>query len=107
MTHGVHDMGGEEAGPIDMTEHKLSDFDLHVDALMMLLIHPNQGAFRVDALRRTIEEYGRQDYDSKTYYERWLGAISKLVVEQGIVTEAEIEAKLAELSGDGGGGAGA
>lgn len=94
----VHDMGGETAGPIDLTEHALSDFDKHVDALLMLLIHPNQGAFKVDALRRAIEEYGRQDYDTLTYYERWLGAIRKLVVEQDILSDAEIEAKIAELA---------
>lgn len=93
----VHDMGGETAGPIDLTEHDLSDFDKHVDALLQLLIHPNQGAFKVDALRRAIETYGRQDYDTLTYYERWLGAVRKLVVEQDIVTEAEIEARIAKI----------
>lgn len=95
----VHDMGGESAGPIDMAEHDLSDFDKHVDAMLMLLIHPNQGAFKVDALRRAIEEYGRQDYDTLTYYERWLGAIRKLVVEQDILSESEIEARIAALGG--------
>ena len=100
----VHDMGGAPAGAIDLTEHALSDFDKHVDALLMLLIHPSQGAFKVDALRRAIEEYGRQDYDTLTYYERWLGAIRKLVVEQDILSESEIEARIAAL-GDGNGGA--
>lgn len=107
MTQNVHDMGGQEAGPIDLTEHALSDFDKHVDAMLMLLIHPNQGAFQVDALRRAIETYGRQDYDTLTYYERWLGAIRKLVVEQDILGEAEIVARIAELkAGDAAGSPG-
>ena len=99
----AHDMGGETAGAIDLTEHELSDFDKHVDALLMLLIHPSQGAFKVDALRRAIETYGRMDYDTMTYYERWLGAIRKLVVEQDILSEAEIEARIAALGGKEGG----
>ncbi len=99
MTRGVHDIGGLQAGEIDRSEHALSPFDQRVDAMLMLLIHPNQGAFKVDALRRAIETYTQQDYDTLSYYERWLGAVRKLVVEQDIVTDDEIAAKLAEVRG--------
>jgi|TARA_B110000467_G_C18137822_1_gene377023 hypothetical protein len=94
---GVHDIGGQDAGPIDLSDHALSSFDQRVDAMLMLLVHPNRGAFRVDALRRAIESYRQQDYDSLSYYERWLGAVRKLVVEQDILSEEEIAAKIAEL----------
>jgi len=95
---GVHDIGGQTAGPLDLSEHALSSFDQRVDAMLMLLVHPNQGAFRVDALRRAIESYRQQDYDSLTYYERWLRAIRELVVEQDILSEDEITAKISELA---------
>jgi len=94
---GAHDLGGLPGGPIDRSEHELSLFEQRVDALLMLLVHPERGAFKIDALRRAIEEYNKQDYDSLTYYQRWLGAIRKLVVEQDILTEEEIEAKVTEL----------
>ena len=89
---GVNDIGGQAAGPLDLSEHALSSFDQRVDAMLMLLVHPNRGAFRVDALRRAIESYRQQDYDSLTYYERWLRAIRELVVEQDILSEDEITA---------------
>jgi len=95
---GVNDIGGQAAGPLDLSEHALSSFDQRVDAMLMLLVHPNRGAFRVDALRRAIESYRQQDYDSLTYYERWLRAIRELVVEQDILSEDEITAKISELA---------
>lgn len=93
----VHDVGGLDFGPIDRAEHDPALWEKRVDAMLSLLIGPKKAAFKVDALRRTIEDYGQQAYDATTYYEKWVRAIRNLIVEQEIVTRGEIESKVAEL----------
>lgn len=93
----VHDLGGLPGGPIDRHEHNLTLYEKRVDALLMLLAGPKRGIFRVDALRRAIEEYAQTEYDGLPYYNRWIKAIRNLLVEQEVLSENEIAAKCAEI----------
>ncbi|UCE32055.1 MAG: nitrile hydratase subunit beta [Burkholderiales bacterium] len=95
---GPHDIGGLDLGPIDRTEHPRTLYEMRVDALLMLLTHPNLGAFRVDALRRAIESYSQLEYENLPYYDRWIKAIRGLLVEQGILTDAQIDARVAAIA---------
>lgn len=95
MTRGPHDLGGRPAGAVDRIEHERTFFEQRVDAMLKLLSHPEHGHFTVDALRRAIESLSDDEYRRLGYYERWLRAIRRLVVERGLLTDAEIEAKLA------------
>jgi hypothetical protein len=95
MTRGPHDLGGRPAGPIDLAEHERSLFEQRVDAMLKLLTHPVRGQFTVDALRRAIESLSEAEYRELGYYERWLVAMRRLVVERGLVTDAEIDERLA------------
>jgi hypothetical protein len=95
--HSVHDVGGRPAGPIDRTEHPRTLYEQRVDALLMTLVNPACGAFKVDALRRAIESYGVAEYEHLPYYDRWMRAIRILLVEQGVLTDAEIDARIAEI----------
>ena len=97
MTRGVHDVGGEPAGPIDRSEHERTFFDQRVDAMMRLLVHPVNGQFTHDAMRRVVESLSREDYFSLSYYERWVHVIHQLALETDLLTEAEIAEKLAAL----------
>lgn len=92
-----HDLGGLELGPIDRHEHPRTLFEMRVDAMLMLLTHPSCGAFKVDAMRRAVENYSRLDYEQLPYYQRWLKAIRQLLVEQGVLTDEAIDARLALL----------
>lgn len=96
----VHDIGGLDLGPVDRTEHDLALWEKRVDAMLILLTGPGKGVFKVDALRRVIEDYGQQQYDTTAYYEKWIRAIRNLLVEQEILTKAEIEAKIAAVEQD-------
>jgi hypothetical protein len=93
----MHDMGGLAAGPVDKDEHDPSLAERRVDALMSLLMSPAVGAFNVDEMRRTIESLPREVYERHDYYERWLLTIESLLVEKGVLTRAEIEARIAAL----------
>jgi Nitrile hydratase beta subunit, N-terminal len=93
----AHDVGGLEFGPIDREEHDLALWEKRTDAMLRLLVGPQKRAFTVDGMRRVIEDYGQQQYDRTTYYEKWIRAVRNLVVEQEIVTREEIEARMAEV----------
>lgn len=94
----VHDAGGLDFGAIDRTEHDLALWEKRVDAMLVLLVGPKKGAFKIDGMRRVIEDYGQQQYDATTYYEKWIRAIRNLLIEQEIVTQAEVEAKVAAVA---------
>jgi Nitrile hydratase beta subunit, N-terminal len=91
----THDVGGLEFGPIDRHEHDLALWEKRTDAMLILLVGAKRRAFAIDAHRRVIEDYGQQEYDRTTYYEKWIRAIRNLLVEQEIVTREEIDAQLA------------
>ena len=93
----IQDIGGLDFGPIDRHEHDPALWEKRTDAMLMLLVGPKKGAFKIDAMRRTIESYNQQDYDRIGYYDKWIRAIRNLIVEQEIVSAEEIEARMAEL----------
>lgn len=93
----VHDVGGLDFGPIDRHEHDLALWEKRVDAMLILLVGPKKGAFKIDAMRRVIEDYGQQEYDRTEYYEKWIRAIRNLVVEQEILSREEIDKRVADV----------
>lgn len=110
---GVHDLGGRPAGPVERDEHAVSFFEKRVDAMVMLMVNPAMGVFRVDALRRAIESNSEETYTSLTYYEKWLNALRDLLIEQQVVDADALAARIAEIeareaaSGDAASGGGA
>ena len=93
----VHDVGGLDFGAIDRTEHDPAQWEKRVDA-MMNLVFAKKKLWTVDAMRRTIEDYGQQTYDSTEYYEKWVRAMRNLLVEQEVLNKAEIDAKMVEVA---------
>lgn len=93
----VNDIGGLPAGAIDRSEHAVTLFEQRVDALLMLLTNRKVGIFEVDALRRAIEENSAGDYERLGYYDKWIRAISRLLVEQEVLEATEIEAKVEKI----------
>jgi Nitrile hydratase beta subunit len=94
----VHDVGGLDFGPVDRHEHDLALWEKRVDAIAILMVGRKAQAYTLDAKRRVIEDYGEQQYDATTYYEKWIRSIRNLMVEQDIATPAEIEAKMADVA---------
>ena len=94
---GVHDMGGDAAGPIDRHEHEPSLTERRIDAMMLLMRDRKRHLWLTDENRRTIESMAPGDYEAAGYYERWLYALRGLLVEKGVLTKAEIEERLASV----------
>ena len=92
----VHDRGGwPDDTPIDRTEHEYSDWERRVDAVHQVL--GAQGIRTTDEMRRAIESLPPEQYEVLSYYEKWTAALEILLIEKGILTAAEIDAKAAEL----------
>jgi hypothetical protein len=93
----ISDLGGLAAGTIDISEHQPSLSERRIDAMMMLLRKKPRAFWVTDENRRTIESLEPKTYEESAYYERWVLAIRALLIEKGVLSEAEIEAKLAEV----------
>jgi len=89
-----HDMGGLPAGPIERSEHDYAHWEKCVDALQVLLSAPERRLLRVDELRRQIEGLGPGAYDAMSYYERWIAAITRVLLERGVLTADELGRKM-------------
>ena len=92
-------MGGLPGGPVEQTEHILAPWEKRVDALTMALSAPKVGkrAFYVDERRDKIETMGEDKYESLTYYELWMASVAGVLVDKGLLTDEEIDAKMAEI----------
>lgn len=97
MSKPFHDLGGDAAGPIERDEYEPTFFEKRIDAMLTLLSDGKRRLIRVDEHRRTMESFGEDFYFSLSYYERWLHSITLLMLEKGIVTRDELEARKDEM----------
>jgi nitrile hydratase len=93
MERAHHDRGGWPTdAPIDRAEHELADWEILMDAVVGAL--GRRGAMNVDELRRGIESMPRAQYESATYYERWLFAAEAILAEKEILAPGELDARV-------------
>ena len=92
---GPHDIGGLEAGPVDISPHDMSVWEKQIDAMNQLLAQ--KGIRRTDENRAAIETLGHDAYDKLSYYERWTAALARILIDKGVLTQDEIDAKVASL----------
>ncbi len=97
MMRGHHDMGGLPAGPVELSEHDHALWEKRVDALMVLLSQKGRQLLTVDELRRNIESIGGDAYETMSYYERWIFAITQTMIQRGVVSIDELNRKMAEV----------
>ena len=86
-------MGGSPGGPIDRGQHEVEDWERLADAINGAL--GARGLQSTDELRRSIESL--EDYRDLSYYERWVAATEKLLVEKGVLSSNEIDERAAEI----------
>ena len=96
----AHDRGGwPDDTPINRSEHEYSDWERRVDAVHQVL--GQQGIRTTDEMRRAIESLPPERYEALSYYEKWTAALELLLIEKGILTAEEVDAKTAELRAQG------
>ncbi len=96
---GPHDVGGLPAGPVDPEAHVPTDWDKMIDGTLMALV--KRGVTRPDEMRRCVEQLGAEGHARLFYYERWCAALMRIVIEKGLVTQDEIDARVSELQQSG------
>lgn len=96
-SRGHHDMGGLPAGKVKATEHDYALWEKRVDAMMVLLSDARRRLMNTDMLRRGIESLPADAYERMSYYERWIHSITTMMLERGVVTRAELDARIARL----------
>lgn len=91
---GAADIGGDKAGAVDTVDHGMKFWERQANGLRSVL----QRIKRVttDELRRAAEDLG-DDYAKMEYFERTTAALRTLLLEKGLITEAELKAKMAEV----------
>ncbi len=94
--NGPHDMGGLPAGPMETSEHDLSYWERRIESMLSLCFR--KGLLKDAAeLRHRIEGLGPDAYEKLSYYERWAAALTARLTELDVVSEQEVEAKMAEI----------
>jgi nitrile hydratase subunit beta len=97
--NGVHDLGGMHGmGPIDPEKDEPvfhAEWERRAFGVMMATFAG--GHFNVDEFRHGIEHMDPAEYLRSSYYEHWLHTIEANLIEKGVITREELEAKWAEL----------
>ena len=98
--NGIHDLGGMHGiGPVNPEPDEPvfhEDWERHMFAVMIATFAGGQ--FNVDEFRHAIERMDPAHYLESSYYEHWLHAVETLLVEKGVLTREELDARKAELA---------
>lgn len=92
-----HDVGGDDFGPVPMIDGEYQLWEKRVDAMMRLLSSPDIALMRLDELRRGIETLGEAAYNAEPYYGKWARSLAKIVLEKGVLTQEELDARINAL----------
>lgn len=91
--NNIHDLGGMQgfgAIPIEPDEPVLHQ-DWQATAMALTLAMAAWGRWNLDASRHARERLQPAEYLNFSYYERWIAALTDLMVQRGLVTVQELE----------------
>jgi nitrile hydratase len=100
--NGGHDLGGMHGlGPIDVEENEPvfhDEWERRCFAITMACGF--LGEWNLDMTRYARERMHPATYLDTSYYEHWLIGLQTLLVEKGLLDEAEIERRMAALAAE-------
>jgi nitrile hydratase subunit beta len=98
--NGIHDLGGMHGfGPVQIEpDEPVFHHDWERRAFALTLAAGYLGRWNIDQSRHAREQMDPAAYLATTYYEHWLFGLERLLDETGMVTRAELEAR---IRGDG------
>jgi nitrile hydratase subunit beta len=97
--NGIHDMGGMDGfGPIEREADEPVFHEAWEGRVLALTRACGAwGKWNIDKSRFGIEQMPPEDYLRRSYYEKWLWRLEKLLVEADMIAGDEIERRVAEL----------
>lgn len=92
--NGPHDLGGAHGfGPVaPEADEPVFHADWERRAFALVLAMGGAGAWTIDMSRHARERIPPAEYLAASYYEKWLLGLERLLVENGLVTPAELRA---------------
>lgn len=97
MKKSVNDIGGENWGPIPMDQKETPDWAKLSTALRGALGDRGAGLVSLHEGRRAREDMGYERYHALGYFEMGMQSIYDILVQKGVVTEREVQERIAEL----------
>lgn len=94
---GPHDVGGAEGGAIERNERDNAWWEWQIDAMVRLALKNGLISDWAE-LRDGIERLEPEDYERLTYYERWAKSLAYTLVDKGVVSQADLDNKVAEIA---------
>jgi hypothetical protein len=94
---GYHDLGGLPAGAVPLEVTEARPWEKLSVVVGNVLGATGARLIRTDEVRRTREEMGVELYNELGYFEKGIESLSRLLVEKGMLTREEIEARMAEI----------
>src|SRR4051812_9586278 len=102
--NGVHDMGGMHGfGPVERGEENEPVFHEAWEGRVMGILREVGAKYTVrmpGAARDIIERMEPSRYLASSYYERFLRVVEQRALEEGLVTLAELAARIEQFSQD-------
>ena len=90
--NGIHDMGGTDGfGPVEVEENEPvfhARWEARVFGMNLL------SGSNIDASRHAVERIDPTEYISLGYYGRWLRGLEFRLVEEGVLAEGELDARV-------------
>jgi len=99
--NGIHDLGGMHGfGPVERAANEPvfhAEWERRVFAITRAA--RTHGIYNIDESRRAIEQMEPARYLAASYYERWLASAVTNLIEKGVITRPELEARMTFLAG--------
>src|SRR5262249_22034276 len=99
VMNGAHDLGGMHGfGPLNPEPNEPGfhhDWERRVSGVAIAGF--GGGYYNTDQFRHAIERMGPVEYLSTSYYEHWLAMLETLLIERGVITKQELDARREQL----------
>ena len=97
---GIHDVGGMDGfGAVDTTESgDTFDEEWEGVAYAAFVAGIGSGTFGLDEFRHAVERIPPADYLNSSYYDRWVRAITRLFVENGVLDPGAVRERTAAFA---------
>ena len=96
--NGVHDMGGQQGfGPVRPEPHEpIFHAPWEAPAMGLTVLMGGSGQWNIDQARSARESLPPAQYLGSSYYQIWLAALERMMLERGLVTEDELRSGRAQ-----------
>jgi len=95
---GPHDVGGfvdkNNDNHIDISDRPYQHWEKSTHALLVLLASKSPRLLTTDELRRSVENLEPSAYNEWGYYDKWGAAITAILLERGVISQAELDEEL-------------